>query len=201
VSIESLAKQNNCGREMIRSAVGELESLGYLSRSIDRSGSGEFQGTVWVTTDPQASPSSGFPTSVNPSSDNPTPKKTKLKKTKTKNGDLDRLWNEFWDVYPRKVGKAAARKAFERFANQAQTVVDGARRMAEDPNLPAKQFVPYPATWLNREGWEDEPYPGDPELHSKKLAEGPGRREWVKALHAVGEHFDCLPEECSEAPR
>ena len=38
-------------------------------------------------------------------------------------------------------------------------MLDGAVRLASDPNLPETQFIPYPSTWLNREGWNDEPYP------------------------------------------
>lgn len=199
VSIELLAKQNGCGRDLIRTAVAELEEFGYLTRRQNRA-QGAFDGSVWVTNDPE-SPSSDFPTSGFPTSGNPTPKKTNSKKTNSKNGDLEKAWEEFWSIYPRKVGKAAAKRAFFNFGNQAAVIVEGARRLASDPNLPAKQFVPYPATWLNREGWEDEPYPEDAKLSSKPSAEGPGRREWVKALHELGEHFDCLPGDCSEAPR
>lgn len=70
-------------------------------------------------------------------------------------------FNDFWDAYPRKVGKGAAVKAFKAAAKKHDfdLIVEGARRIAADPNLPASQFVPYPATWLNREGWNDEPFP------------------------------------------
>ncbi|MHA3682810.1 hypothetical protein ACXR2W_00920 [Leucobacter sp. HY1908] len=71
----------------------------------------------------------------------------------------------FYSSYPRKVGKAAARKAFVaavKRAGSAQVVVDGARRFAADPNLPSgaeRNFIPHPSTWLNRDGWEDEALP------------------------------------------
>lgn len=68
----------------------------------------------------------------------------------------------FWDVYPRKVGKPVAARAFDKAiarAGSAAVVVDGARRLAADPNLPEKQFVPHPSTWLNRDGWADEALP------------------------------------------
>jgi len=71
------------------------------------------------------------------------------------------LFDEFWSVYPRKAGKGAARKAFAAAAKSAggAAVVAGARRFALDPNLPDKQFIPHPATWLSRGSWEDEPLP------------------------------------------
>lgn len=68
---------------------------------------------------------------------------------------------DFWDAYPRKVGKAAARKAYRTAINRAgpDAVVDGAVRLSADPNLPEQQYIPHPATWLNRDGWDDEPMP------------------------------------------
>lgn len=71
-------------------------------------------------------------------------------------GDFDR----FWEVYPRKAGKRAARFAFLRAARRAlpDVCIDGAKRYAADPNRdPA--FTCLPATWLNQDRWEDDPLP------------------------------------------
>lgn len=66
----------------------------------------------------------------------------------------------FWEAYPHKVDKARARKAFAKVdAKKLELVVEGAQRFADDPNLPAKAYIPYPATWLNNERWEDGPLP------------------------------------------
>ena len=69
-------------------------------------------------------------------------------------------FDRFWVTYPRRVGKADARKAFAKafakLGENAEQVLSGALERAKagwtDP-----QFIPHPATWLNREGWEDEP--------------------------------------------
>lgn len=68
---------------------------------------------------------------------------------------------EFYMAYPRKVAKDAARRAFEKAAKTTDpaVIVEGARRFAQDPNLPDKQFIPYPATWLNDGRWDDEALP------------------------------------------
>lgn len=74
--------------------------------------------------------------------------------------DVD--WFEaFWVAYPRHVGKGKARLAFEKATTREEpaVIVDGARRLADDPNLPALQYVPHPTTWLNRDGWGDDPHP------------------------------------------
>lgn len=67
----------------------------------------------------------------------------------------------FWEVYPRKVGKRRAESAHRSALGRAEAGVihEGATRLAEDPNLPESQFIPHPTTWLNRDGWLDEPLP------------------------------------------
>ncbi len=71
---------------------------------------------------------------------------------------------EAWEIYPRKVAKGDAKRAFVRACKKtpAETIIAGIRRFANDPNLPCGEesgFVPYMATWLNRESWHDEPLP------------------------------------------
>lgn len=70
-------------------------------------------------------------------------------------------FESFWDRYPRKVGKAQALKAYvkARKATDAVMIMSGVDRLANDPNLPEPTYIPHPATWLNRHGWEDDPYP------------------------------------------
>ena len=72
-------------------------------------------------------------------------------------------FDEFWSLVPRKAGIGKARTAYRNAVKRAgneQTVIDGMRRFANDPNLPAeKQYIPHPATWLNGDRWEDEPLP------------------------------------------
>lgn len=74
---------------------------------------------------------------------------------------LESAFKSFYLVYPRKVGKQAALKAFVKAAKQSrpEVIVAGAKRFADDPNLPDKQYIPYPASWLNAGRWDDEPLP------------------------------------------
>lgn len=73
----------------------------------------------------------------------------------------DAAFAAFWSAYPRKVGKDAARKVWARRVRStaADEITAGAARMAADPNLPEKEFIPHPATWLTRGGWDDEAFP------------------------------------------
>jgi hypothetical protein len=67
-------------------------------------------------------------------------------------------FEDFWALYPRKMAKADARKAWAKLPPQLYaevlTALAGWRRVwLERGEL---QFVPYPATWLNGERWTDE---------------------------------------------
>lgn len=68
--------------------------------------------------------------------------------------DFDR----FWAVYPRKVEKVDARKAWKAAVKKAsvETLIDAARRYAEHKRGTETQFIAQPPTWLNKERWTDE---------------------------------------------
>lgn len=83
-----------------------------------------------------------------------------LKETIYPPHEVEEAFQKFYNAYPRKREPLAARKAFAKALEHAtpDVIVAGAERLAADPNLPPKQFIPYPATWLNSGGWDDEPY-------------------------------------------
>lgn len=69
-------------------------------------------------------------------------------------------FEEFWQSYPKKVGKADAERAWakHRCANILPQILTAIRKckISADWTKDAGQFIPHPATWLNRRGWEDE---------------------------------------------
>lgn len=87
----------------------------------------------------------------------PDPKEVKNTSSPTGDGSFD----AFYESYPRKVGKEAARRAYEKAikSTRPEVILEGVRRYAADSNLPEKKFVPYPAKWLNGGQWDDEPQP------------------------------------------
>lgn len=69
-------------------------------------------------------------------------------------------FEEWWRLYPRKQGKAEARKRWTRMtpAEHVAAAIGlqhhlGAYRMIEP------QFIPHGSTWLNQSRWEDDPPP------------------------------------------
>jgi hypothetical protein len=69
-----------------------------------------------------------------------------------------RVFDEFWQTYPRKVGKAKAVKAWATATKHTNPDVILAGLKAQLPELLSndEQFRPHPTTWLNAGRWEDE---------------------------------------------
>ncbi len=70
-------------------------------------------------------------------------------------------WDDFWAAYPRKVAKPAAVKAWAKLAPDAATCKAILAAIAAQKKSPQwtkddGQFIPHPATWLNRRQWEDD---------------------------------------------
>ena len=69
------------------------------------------------------------------------------------------MFDEFWFLYPRKIAKATARKAWAKLSAEQQLMAAKAIDAhcqywsAKETEL---EFIPHPATWLNNERWEDE---------------------------------------------
>ena len=68
----------------------------------------------------------------------------------------------FWEAYPNKKGKGAARKAYDNAIKKGVTsdvLIDAVNRQRCGAQWTKDngQYIPHPATWLNREQWEDEP--------------------------------------------
>jgi hypothetical protein len=67
---------------------------------------------------------------------------------------------EFWYVYPRKVGKEAARKAWAKALklSDPDAIIRGAMAYRDDPTR-KPDYTAHPTTWLNAGRWQDEAAP------------------------------------------
>lgn len=77
----------------------------------------------------------------------------------------DALFAEFWAAYPKKKSKGDAEKAWDKIKpneHLADTILQAVERAktSVDWMKDAGQYIPYPASWLNARGWEDEPPAG-----------------------------------------
>lgn len=81
----------------------------------------------------------------------------------------DPRFGRFWDVYPRKVGKVRAEKAWVRLAPD-DLLADHIKARVEAQKLTREwkkdggQFIPHPATYLNDRRFDDEPAPAAKQL-------------------------------------
>ena len=74
----------------------------------------------------------------------------------------EKRFNDFWKLYPRREGKGAARKAWEKINPNAElfekimTAVQN--NLDHNPQWQKQngQFIPHPATWLNQGRWDDD---------------------------------------------
>jgi hypothetical protein len=93
-----------------------------------------------------------------------------------------RDFDEFWEVYPKKLDKGAARRAWNSAIKKAdpQLIIEKAKAYANDPNLPEKRYIKYPASWLNAEAWENPPLPSRTNA-SRQEKNKKAIEEWLNA--------------------
>lgn len=74
--------------------------------------------------------------------------------------DDDPDFAEFWNAYPRKAAKGAARRAWSKAILRAEPsqIIAGAEIYRVDPNR-EDAYTAHPATWLNADRWLDGPMP------------------------------------------
>lgn len=70
-------------------------------------------------------------------------------------------FEKFWNIYPKKKSKGDAEKAWTKInpnEHLVETILRAVQRAmtSDDWMKEAGKYIPYPATWLNRKGWEDE---------------------------------------------
>ena len=91
---------------------------------------------------------------------------TEIQQTKgilkdTKLHICSKVFDIFWKAYPRRISKGKAEKVFvklnpdEKLLHTILTAIEQAKK-SQDWLEDNGKYIPYPATWLNAKGWEDE---------------------------------------------
>lgn len=73
----------------------------------------------------------------------------------------EQLFDEFWAEYPKKRSKGQAEKTWVKLKPDEQlfeAIMTGLKRAKTSVDWAKNggQYIPYPSTWLNAKGWEDE---------------------------------------------
>jgi hypothetical protein len=162
------------GRKGLRAARTELVEKGWLilERMKNPDGSlGTYAYHLQTSRDPQGTVAVGTVEqgTVAEGSDlrKPLPKKTNKKNT----NDIERLFSDFWSVYPKKADKRTARRTFEKALKRAtaEVIIAGAKQYRDDPNR-QDAFTKNAATWLNADAWENDPIPA-PQTKAASIVE------------------------------
>ena len=101
--------------------------------------------------------------------------------------DEIRLFQMFWEAYPRKVAKVVAEDAFHKTVSGDKDPVGLVNRMIAALEVQKKdwnwvkdegRFIPHPTTWLNQRRWEDVVTSQSPETETDNIA-----KELMKELN------------------
>jgi hypothetical protein len=164
MSVSSLARFNKTGVDTIKSAVKELELYGYLTRSgkQEHNDDGTFADFVWTTADPFQNPDTVKTVNGKQDTKNTITKEQQPIKNKQENTDTG--FDKFWELYPKRIAKADALKAWNKAIKKktADELIALTKAYSES-KLPDMTYIPYPASWLNKGLYEavenDKPAP------------------------------------------
>ena len=175
-NVRGIATQMKLGKNTVNNALQVLEKIGYVKREWATDSKGLRNGITYKVFDsrcPQIrdNDSEGVSNLGNPDLGNPKTgthkedqsfKKINLQEEPpiVPQGDVRDPFDDFWDAYPKKVGKGQARKAY----TTAVKKVDGGTLMEKLELFKAhheklgtdKRYIPNASTWLNGERWDDE---------------------------------------------
>jgi predicted transcriptional regulator len=152
-----IERQTTLGRYAINEAIRVLTVKGWLRTERTKKDNGQFGPTSFHILDPEAVDSVADDSSVGHSTmEQPTDIKNTnyLENTKTKEKHLE-AFETFWLLYPKRIAKADALKAWNKAIKKktADELIALTKAYSES-KLPDMTYIPYPASWLNKELYE-----------------------------------------------
>jgi predicted transcriptional regulator len=155
-----IERQTTLGRYAINEAIRVLTAKGWLRTERTKKDNGQFGPTSFHILDPDQPvevDSVADDSSVGDSTmEQPTDIKNTnyLENTKNKEKHLEGF-DEFWKLYPKKIAKGDALKAWNKAIKRktADELLKLTKVYAEG-KLPEDKYIPYPASWLNKELYE-----------------------------------------------
>jgi len=99
-----------------------------------------------------------------PSEEDDTEEKPNKPRPPFKSKKQEQLFDQFWQLYPRKKNKGYAEKVWGKLRPNDElftSILAGLERAkaSYDWQKEGGKYIPYPATWLNAKGWEDDCIP------------------------------------------
>lgn len=86
-----------------------------------------------------------------------TPKQNPSKSNPETETDIKNRFDEFWNIYPRKVGRKAASPAYSRAIRTIpeEELIAAAKAYADACKGSDEKFIAHPTTWLNQGRWDE----------------------------------------------
>ncbi len=148
-SVKTIAKKCGLSTRTVQRTLQSLVELGYLKKD----GLSPYETVVYVTGQVGGDTVTGGDTEYQKPVVNVT------QRNHLKNCIYTERFGHFWSAYPRKVAKPAALKAFTALKPSEELtdslITDCQQRLATG-DWCDKQYIPYPATYLNQKRWMDE---------------------------------------------
>ena len=175
-SVEAIAREGAEGRDAVRTAIHELEAVGYLIRERGRDEQRKYTGGTYLIKSPCES-IDGFSAPGKATSENPSHKKTNPKKTNEVNGaskdaparlDYPEDFETFWSHYPKRQGPNPKKAAYGKWktatkSTDPQALISAVKAYASSQLPEDRQMIPQAATWLSQERWEEQDTTSDTE--------------------------------------
>ena len=157
--VSHLSTISSDGRDSVYNGIQELIEAKYIWRR-PRSGTEPGGWEYFIYDSPQLDcPFTGKPHTENPYTENPEsgkPVTTKyiIEEQRTKEEQTTSDFETFYSLYPRKISRTNAEKAWKKqkcVLSEVMPALQKQMKLWTDP-----QFTPHPASWLNGRRWEDE---------------------------------------------
>lgn len=160
-SIAGLSAINQEGIKAIRSALQELENFGYLVRTRTQLENGQFDYIYDIYEMPKPYDRKRY--TVNGNAENCT-QYNKDKTNKEINNNIDskeenikRMFDEFWNLYPRKVDKQGSYKAYKNIKHldeEHPKILDSIETLKKSRQWQTMEYIPHPTTFIHQRRWE-----------------------------------------------
>lgn len=155
-SQRTLAHKARCSENFVRLAITQMINDGFVETV--RGSAGRGKPIVYRLLKPHST-NGDLANGDSPAIETPFPTTSTLLMNRNEPSIIDDAFKRFWEAYPRKVGKAAARKAFVKASRlpDAPTIDDLLEAVARyKASISDMKYCAHPTTWLTQERWHDD---------------------------------------------
>ena len=79
-----------------------------------------------------------------------------IRKKESKNKEVNKDFELFWNAYPKKIGKKKVEDKFNSIDFPIDKILKNIELQKQSEQWQTQQYIPNPETYLNQERWEDE---------------------------------------------